>query len=77
MTKEDAIEKLKTPNYTKEQINEDFEFVSNKLGISTAELWGYFNAPKKTFQDYKSQQNIYNLGASILKYLGVEKGGKR
>ena len=77
MTREDAMEKLKTPNYTKEQINEDFEFVSNKLGISIAELWGYFNAPKKTFQDYKSQQNIYNLGASILKYLGIEKGGKR
>jgi N-acetyl sugar amidotransferase len=77
MTREEALDKLKTPNYTKEQINEDFEFVSNKLGISTTELWGYYNAPKKTFQDYKSQQNVYNLGASFLKYLGLEKGGKR
>ena len=77
MTREEALDKLKTPTYTKEQINEDFEFVSNKLGITTAELWNYFNAPKKTFKDYKSQQNFYNIGATVLKYLGIEKGGKR
>jgi N-acetyl sugar amidotransferase len=77
MTREDALDKLKTLNYTKEQIDEDFEFVSNKLGITTTELWGYFNAPKKTFKDYKSQQNVYNMGASILKFMGLEKGGKR
>jgi hypothetical protein len=77
MTREDALDKLKTPSYTTDQINEDFEFVSHKLGISTDELWAYFNSPKKTFRDYKSQQNIYNMGASVLKYFGIEKGGKR
>ncbi len=77
MTREEAIDKLKKPVYTEDQIKEDFEFVSNKLGIKTEELWGYFNAPKMTFKDYKSQQSIYNIGASILKYFGIEKGGKR
>lgn len=77
MTREEAIEKLRTPIYTKDQIKEDFEFVSNKLGIKIEELWEYFNAPKKTFKNYKSQQSIYNIGASILKYFGIEKGGKR
>lgn len=77
MTREEALEKLKEPMYTQDQINEDFEFVSNKLGITTTELWSYFHAPKRTFKDYKSQQGIYNFGASILKYLGIEKGGKR
>ncbi len=77
MTREEALDKLKTPVYTEDQIKEDFEFVSNKLGIKTEELWGYFNAPKMTFKDYKSQQSIYNIGASILKYFGIEKGGKR
>jgi N-acetyl sugar amidotransferase len=77
MTREEAIYKLETPVYTEDQIKEDFEFVSNKLGVKTEELWGYFNAPKMTFKDYKSQQSIYNIGASILKYFGIEKGGKR
>jgi N-acetyl sugar amidotransferase len=77
MTREEAIDKLKTSVYTEDQIKEDFEFISNKLGIKTEELWGYFNAPKMTFKDYKSQQSIYNIGALILKYFGIEKGGKR
>jgi N-acetyl sugar amidotransferase len=77
MTREEALESLKIPSYSQEQVNEDFEYVSNKLGITKEELWGYFNAPKKTFRDYKSQQSIYNFGAKILKLIGLEKGGKR
>ncbi|MDO8965697.1 N-acetyl sugar amidotransferase [Algoriphagus sp.] len=77
MTREQAIENLKTPVYTPDQVKEDFEFVSNKLGITTEELWSYFNAPKKTFKDYKSQESIYNLGATAMRFLGLEKGGKR
>lgn len=77
MTREESLEKLKNETYTDEQIKEDFEYVSNKLGITTEELWSYFHAPKKTFREYKSQENIYNFGASILKILGIEKGGKR
>ena len=77
MTREEALEKLKKETYTDEQIKEDFEYVSNKLGITTEELWSYFHAPKKTFKEYKSQESIYNIGASILKFFGIEKGGKR
>lgn len=77
MTREESLEKLKNESYTDEQIKEDFEYVSNKLGITTEELWSYFHAPKKTYKDYKSQENIYNIGASLLKILGIEKGGKR
>lgn len=77
MTREESLEKLKNESYTDEQIKEDFEYVSNKLGITTEELWSYFHAPKKTFKDYKSQENIYNIGASLLKIFGIEKGGKR
>ncbi len=77
MTREEALEKLQNESYTEEQIKEDFEFVSNKLGITTEELWSYFHAPKKTFKDYKSQENIYNFGATLLKIFGIEKGGKR
>jgi len=77
MTREEALQKLQNESYTEEQIKEDFEYVSNKLGITTEELWSYFHAPKKTFKDYKSQENIYNFGAILLKIFGIEKGGKR
>ncbi len=77
MTREEALEKLQNESYTEEQVKEDFEYVSNKLGITTEELWSYFHAPKKTYKDYKSQENIYNFGATLLKIFGIEKGGKR
>ncbi len=77
MSRAEAINLLKTPTYTQDQINEDFEFISNKLGITTNELWGFFRLDKKTFRDYKSQQNIYRIGAYILKLFRLEKGGKR
>ena len=77
MTRDESLEKLKNQSYTEEQVKEDFEYVSNKLGITIEELWSYFHAPKKTFKNYKSQDNIYNFGASLLKTLGIEKGGKR
>jgi N-acetyl sugar amidotransferase len=77
MTREEALEKLKTPVYNEEQVKEDFEFIANKLGITVEELKTYFIGPRRTFKDYKSQENIYNLGASVLRLLGMEKGGKR
>ena len=33
--------------------------------------------PKKTYKDYKSQEFIYNIGAKVMRALGLEKGGKR
>ncbi len=77
MKREEALEKLKNESYSEEQVKEDFEFVANKLGITIEELWSYFNAPLKTYKDYKSQENIYNFGATVMKFLKIEKGGKR
>lgn len=77
MTRDEALEKLKHPAYDLENIHQDFEFVANKLGISTKELQSYMDMPKKTFRDYKSQENIYNIGAKVMRMLGLEKGGKR
>lgn len=77
MTRKEALEKLKTPAYDPETIHQDFEYVATKLGISVQELQSYMDAPNKTYKDYKSQENIYNLGAKFMRLIGLEKGGKR
>ena len=77
MTREDALEEIKQPAMTDEQVRQEFEYIANKLGISTTELQSYFDAPNKTYKDYKSMQGIYDIGAKVLKGLGIEKGGKR
>ena len=77
MTREDALEKLKHPAYDPKTIKQDFEYIATKLGISVEELQSYMYAPNKTYKDYKSQENIYNIGAKVMRLLGLEKGGKR
>ena len=77
MTREQALRKLEKPAYNLETINQELEFVANKLDISIQELTSYMDSNCKTYKDYKSQDLIYNIGARILKFLGIEKGGKR
>lgn len=77
MSREEALERLSKPGYDPETIGQDFEYIATKLGITVEELRSYFNAPNKTYKDYKSQDNIYNLGAKVMRALGMEKGGKR
>lgn len=77
MTREEALEKLAQPSYDTKTIAQDFEYVATKLGISVEELQGYFNAPRKTYKDYKSQMSIYHIGAKTMRAFGLEKGGKR
>ena len=77
MTREEALEKLKQPTYDEATIGQDIEFVANKLGISVDELNGYMNLPLKTYLDYKSQRWVYDIGAKVMKALGLEVGGKR
>jgi len=77
MTREEALEKLKSPAYDPATIDNDFEYIATKLGISVEELRSYFNASNKTHNDYKSQEGIYNIGAKVMRMLGIEKGGKR
>ncbi len=77
MTRDEALEKLKTHALDDVTVNQEFEYVANKLEISVEELTGYLNAPNKTYRDYKSQEAIYMLGAKVMKALGLEIGGKR
>jgi N-acetyl sugar amidotransferase len=77
MTRDEALEKLKNPTYDESTINQDFEYIANKLNITIAELQLYFHSPNKTYKDYASQENIYKIGAKLFKLLGIEKAGKR
>ena len=77
MSRKEALELLKKPAYDLETIDDDIEYIANKLDITTSELMGYFSAPNKTYKDYKNQQFIYDLGAKVLRAVGLEKGGKR
>ena len=77
MTRDEAIEKLKFPAYDPKTIEEDFEFIATKLGISADELRNYHQIQKKSFRDYKNQEWLFDIGAKILKAIGAERSIKR
>jgi N-acetyl sugar amidotransferase len=77
MTREEALEKLKTSPLDDATVRQEFEYVANKLGISTQELQSYMDAPNRTYRDYRSQEAFYMVGARVMKALGLELGGKR
>jgi len=77
MTREEALEQLKSPAYNPETIKDEFEYIATKLGISVEELQGYMDAPNRKNSDFKSQESMYSIGAKVMRMIGLEKGGKR
>jgi len=77
MTREEALERLRQPAYDPATIDEDFEYIATKLGITPAALRGYHEMPKKTYKDYRNQEWLFDFGAKALKALGVERAVKR
>lgn len=66
MTRDEALEKLKTPPFDKATVLQEFEYVATKLGITVAALQSYLDAPNKSYRDYKSQDSIYSVGARVM-----------
>ena len=77
MSRPEALRSLQKPSYNKEEIRQEIEFVANKLDISVDELNSYLQLPTKSYRDYRSQENIYRIGARIMKSFGLSLGGKR
>jgi N-acetyl sugar amidotransferase len=77
MSRQEAVERLKSPAYDLVTIEEDFEYIANKLSISIEELKKYHEMPLRTYKDYKNQEWMFEIGAKVLKAFGVERSIKR
>ena len=77
MSREEAIEKLKVQPYAEMNVEEEFEFIANKLDITFEELKNYHEMPLKFYKDYKNSIRLFNFGAKILNKLGIERAIKR
>lgn len=77
MTRDEAKEKLLFPALSDEDAKSDFKFVAKKLGIGEELLTKYLNMPVKGHRDYPNQQLFFNVGAQVMKWLGLERSIKR
>jgi hypothetical protein len=77
MTREEALEKLKSPAIDEETAKHDMEYIATKLDWTVAELQACMDLPNKTYKDYKNQEWMFDLGTKIFTLLGLENSPKR
>jgi N-acetyl sugar amidotransferase len=75
MTREDALAKLEESPYDLELINQDFDYIATKLGISKDELRSYHTMPKKFYWDYRNRAKLFELGEHVLGRIAKTKRG--
>ena len=76
MSRAKTLKLLEQKAYDPETIGNDFEYVSNKLNITTEELKSYFYDSNKTFRI--TEINIgFTISVKNKSTFGLEKGGKR
>jgi hypothetical protein len=73
MTREEALEKLKTPPVSEQEGEEMFTLVAEKLEVSRDELMSYFTMPLKSYKDYKHQEKLFSAGAKVMKAMKIDK----
>lgn len=73
LSRDEALGKIAIPAYDPDTIAEDFEYIATKLGITVEELRSYHEGPKKTFRDYKNDMTLMDLGAKVLRAVGVQR----
>ena len=76
LTREQALEELAKSPYDKDLIEQDFNYIANKLNIDHEELKKFHEMPKKYWKDYKNFNFIYKIAEKVLqKIAGTRRGG--
>ena len=73
MTRDDALVKIALPAYDDETIAQDFEYIATKLDLTVDEFRHIMQGPNRTFRDYDNSMALIDLGARVLRAIGVEK----
>ena len=69
------VEKLKIPPLSKEEVKEEFNYISDKLVISIDELEAYKTMEKKYYWNYANNRFIFKIGETILKKIAKTRRG--
>lgn len=73
MTREAALERIAKPEMDEHFLTQEFEYVAHKLDLTVDELQQIFEAPNKTFRDYRNKRDLIGFGANAMRRLGLEK----
>lgn len=75
LTREEALENIKTPLYSPRKLEEEKQYVIKKLGITEETFAHILTSPPKTFWEYPSYEksHIFKLAKTLLKMFGIRK----
>lgn len=73
MTRAEALDRISRPELSEDFLQKEFEYVAEKLDLTTNELQEIFDGPNKTYKDYKNKIGIIKLGSKVMTMLGLEK----
>lgn len=73
MTREEALDRISKPELSEDFLQKEFEYVAEKLDLTTNELQEIFDGSNKTYKDYKNKIGIIKLGSKLMIMLGLEK----
>lgn len=73
MTRAAALERIAKPEMDEHFLKQEFEYVAHKLDLTVDELQQIFDAPNKTYRDYKNKRDLIGFGANAMRRLGLEK----
>ncbi|MBN2425573.1 MAG: N-acetyl sugar amidotransferase [Calditrichaceae bacterium] len=69
MSRIDALEKLKKPPYTDEQLEDDVNYVIKKLGLTRDEFDYIYNLPPKSYLDYPTYYPLFNKLQPLMQFI--------
>jgi N-acetyl sugar amidotransferase len=73
MTRGQALERISHPVMDEHFLQQEFEYVANKLDLTANELKEIFDGKNKTYRDYRNKSWLIGLGTNVLRWLGLEK----
>lgn len=73
MSRLDALERIKWPELDPQYLEQEFEYVANKLGLTVPQLREIFLGRNKTCDDYRNKRWMINISKRIMTAIGLER----
>jgi N-acetyl sugar amidotransferase len=72
MSRAEALERIGSPPYDPETMEDDFEYVATKLDVSVEELHALMAGTNRSYRDYKNRMGAIGLATMVLRRIGLQ-----
>jgi N-acetyl sugar amidotransferase len=73
MNRNDAIQRISRPEMDDLFLNQEFDYIADKLDLTRGQLLELFALPIKSFHDYRNKRMLISIGTVLMRMLGLER----